>query len=139
MSNAPLSRSPESVERSLKGDDSFFTKETGAVGAASGVAAGALAGAIAGPPGAIVGAIVGGVVGALTGKAIGDQRHEEKIEEKIEAREDAAIDQGFIERDPTVLPHMRVDRTGLPAPVDAPDSGLPVSIMPMTETSPRRV
>jgi hypothetical protein len=135
MSNAPISRSPDSLEKSLKGDDSFFTKETGAVGAASGVAAGALAGVLAGPPGVVVGAVIGGVVGALTGKAIGDQRHEEKVEEKIEAREEAAIDQGFMPRDPTVLPHMRVDRTGLPAPVEAPDSGYPVSITPMPESN----
>ena len=60
MSHAPISQSPDSLERSLKNEDKLINAETGAVGAASGIAVGALAGAIAGPPGAIAGAVIGG-------------------------------------------------------------------------------
>lgn len=120
MEQTPPTQSPDSLERTLKNEDSLINAETGAVGAASGIAIGALAGAVAGPPGAIAGAVIGGVVGALSGSAIGEQRREERIIEREETRSEVAIDQGFVPPSETGLPPLRVDAQGLPLSVSDP-------------------
>ena len=129
----PSSQGPDSLERTIKNEDSLINAETGAVGAASGIAIGALAGAIAGPPGAIAGAVIGAIVGGLSGSAMGEQRREERLEERQRARENVAIDQGVELRDsdPTLAP-VTVDTRSLPARSDTlPDSRIPVSVLPL--------